>query len=161
MTAHRPQVRYATTQDTAEIIRLASLMYESIDLDASTRAWQEAARAAITERLGDGVAIVVAEHPSDSGSLVASGAGSICTRLPGPANLSGRVGYIQWVATAPEWRKQGLAREILTTLLDWYRQEGIVQVELHATTDGEPLYRSLGFGEGNYPGMKISLRDTG
>jgi ribosomal protein S18 acetylase RimI-like enzyme len=78
--------------------------------------------------------------------LAASGAGTISTRLPSPNNPTARVGYIQWVATDPDARRRGHAREVMAALLDWYDERQVVVVELHATTDGEPLYRSLGFG---------------
>ena len=35
----------------------------------------------------------------------------------------------------------------LTRLLDWMRAAGIDVIDLHATPDGAPLYRSLGFTE--------------
>ena len=33
----------------------------------------------------------------------------------------------------------------MTALLDWYRNHGLTTVDLRASPDGEPLYRSLGF----------------
>ncbi len=157
MNAARPRVRVATADDFSEVLRLAEIMYESIGMDTDTPGWRNAAYAMLAERLGRDAAVFVADHPDEPGRLVASGAGSIATRFPGPANLTGRVGYIQWVATEAAWRHRGLARAIMTALLDWYRALEVTMIELHASSDGEPLYRSLGFDEGAQPGFRFRL----
>ena len=54
----------------------------------------------------------------------------------------------QWVATEPDWRRRGLARAVMSELLAWYAQRNVTSIELHATVEAEPLYRSLGFSEG-------------
>jgi len=40
-------------------------------------------------------------------------------------------------------------RTSLRALLEWFGSEGVDNVELHASPDGEPLYRSEGFWEGS------------
>ncbi len=88
------------------------------------------------------------EHPADRGVLIASGAAVIITYLPTPANPSGAYGYVQWVATDDAFRGRGCARAVMTTMLDRLDARG-GEVALHATSMGEPLYRSLGFWEGS------------
>jgi GNAT superfamily N-acetyltransferase len=39
----------------------------------------------------------------------------------------------------------GLARRLMTTVIDWSRLNGVDRLILHASTDGRPLYESLGF----------------
>jgi GNAT superfamily N-acetyltransferase len=141
-------IRPATPQDAAEIVRLARLMYESMGVDGSEPIWQGEGERHVRERLGRDVAVLVADHPDVPGQLVASAAGTIAERLPGPRNPCGKAGYIQWVATEPAFRRRGLARAMIEALLTWYEAEGVSNVELHATPDGEPLYRSLGFDDG-------------
>ncbi len=85
------------------------------------------------------------DHPDEPGTLACSAAGTVADRLPSPLNLTGRSGYVQWVATEPDLRSRGAGRAVMQALLDWYAAEGITVVELHATAAGEPLYRSLGF----------------
>jgi GNAT superfamily N-acetyltransferase len=150
-------VRAGTLADTPEVIRLAGLMYEAMGMDASGHAWREAAGQALATRLGKDAAVFVADSPASPGRLAAAGAGTIARRLPGPANPGARVGYIQWVSTDPPWRRRGLASQITTALLEWFAERGVPSVELHATGTAEGLYRSLGFGPGPNPGLRIRL----
>ena len=139
-------VRAATVDDAAEVVRLAAVMYASMGLDVSDPAWMRAAEGAFRSRLGDDLAAFVVDHPGGA-RLAASGAGTISRRLPSPNNPTARVGYIQWVATDADARRQGFARAVMQALLDWYDEQQVVVVELHATDDGEALYRALGFGQ--------------
>jgi GNAT superfamily N-acetyltransferase len=54
-------------------------------------------------------------------------------------------GYILNVYTDLEHRKQGLARRLTQTALDWCRSNGVDIIALHASPYGRPLYESLGF----------------
>jgi ribosomal protein S18 acetylase RimI-like enzyme len=130
-------------------------MYESMGLDASDEHWQVAAVEALAKRLGQDVAAFVVDDPAVTGRLAASGAASVATRLPGPSNPAATVGYIQWVSTDPRWRRRGMARAITQELVEWLRQRGVRSIELHATPDGEAMYRSLGFGQGQNPGLRL------
>ena len=47
--------------------------------------------------------------------------------------------------TDPPFRRQGIARRLMQTMIDWCRKEGFVRVDLHASDKGRPLYESLGF----------------
>ncbi len=148
-------VRSAHLADGHEVMRLAGLMYEAMGVDASGDAWRRAGTNALAGRLGQDAAVFVAEDPSVLGRLAACGAGTISTRLPGPRNPQPAVGYIQWISTDPTWQRRGLARRIMIALLDWYDREDVRSVELHATVEGEPLYRSLGFAEGPYRALRL------
>lgn len=148
-----PEMRFARLEDVSEVVRLAALMFDSIGLDASSSEWQTAGAEAVLKRLGDHLGVFVAAIPGEA-RLVASVAGSITERLPTPKNPSGRTGYVQWVATEPDWRRQGLGRELMSMLLDWFRSKGVHNVELHASRDGEGVYRSLGFADPPHPNLK-------
>ena len=84
-------------------------------------------------------------------------AGTVAHRLPGPRNRGGRAGYVQYVCTEAKHRGRGLGRAVMEALVDWYRANGVGVVELHATADGEPLYRSMGFDEGDNPALRLPL----
>jgi GNAT superfamily N-acetyltransferase len=103
--------------------------------------------------LGGDLAVFVVDHPHRAG-LAASGAGTISTRLPAPNNISARAGYIQWIATDADARRRGCARLVMDALLAWYDEQRVPLLELHATDDGEPLYRLLGFDRGPHPALR-------
>jgi FolB domain-containing protein len=80
-----------------------------------------------------------------NGKAVASGGLVIRTAPPTIRNHTGLEGYVISVFTEPQWRRQGIARAIMTAILDYLRLKGIPAVTLRATDDGRPLYLSLGF----------------
>jgi GNAT superfamily N-acetyltransferase len=49
------------------------------------------------------------------------------------------------VYTYPEFRRRGIARQLMGTMIDWCRDQGLAVVYLHASPDGRPLYEALGF----------------
>ena len=138
--------RAATEADVDEVVRLAALMYASIGQDVTLPAWRRAAHEHFVSRIGKDLVVFVVDHPDREG-LAASAAGTVATRLPAPNNISAQVAYIQWVATDDDVRRRGYARAVMRALVDWYDDHDIAVMELHATSEGEPLYRELGFGD--------------
>lgn len=87
---------------------------------------------------------------------VVAGAGLWLMEWPPHVLGSGpRRGYILNVYTEPQFRRQGLARKLTETALDWCRANGIDLAVLHASTDGRPLYQSMGFQNSNEMRMKL------
>ena len=56
-----------------------------------------------------------------------------------------RRGNILNVYTEHAFRRQGIARRLMDTALEWCRANGIRAVILHASEDGLKLYQKLGF----------------
>ncbi len=77
--------------------------------------------------------------------------------LIGVTNPSGRVGYVANICTDREFRLRGYSRATLTALLDWMRSTGIQLVNLHASADGDHLYRSLGFTDPEETSLTLRL----
>ena len=147
--------RPATIDDAEEIVRLARVMFESMGAAGAAREeWQAAGMAAVRGRLGADLGVFVVDHAAEPGRLVASAAATVNRRLPTPFNGTGLVGYVQWVATDDEERGKGYGRAVMEALLDWLEERGCASIELHATADGEPLYRSLGFHEASNPALR-------
>ena len=138
-------MRPATADDAEEMVRLAAMMFASIGLDAGAAAWREAGVEHVRRRLFDDLGAFVVEDPDQPDRLISSAAGTIAIRLPTPKNLTGLSGYVQWVCTDPAHRRQGHSRAVMEALLAWYVERGVPYTELHATRDGEPLYRELGY----------------
>ena len=62
-----------------------------------------------------------------------------------PAFINGRTGIVLNVYTCPAYRRRGCARLIMEALLSEAKRMETSVVELKATADGYPLYRSVGF----------------
>lgn len=74
--------------------------------------------------------------------------------------MDGLVGVFQ-IATAPDQRRQGLGRKIVTSLLAWGRKHGAMRAYLQVVSTNAPargLYRSIGF-KPLYP-YTYYVRDT-
>ena len=87
---------------------------------------------------------------------VAAGAG--LWLMDWPPHMIGtgtRRGNIVNVYTAEPYRRLGLARELMTTVLAWCRDNGTDTVILHASPSGRRLYESLGFQATNE--MRLTL----
>jgi GNAT superfamily N-acetyltransferase len=138
--------------DAAEVARLAVCMYQELGAEAPAdggwERWAATAADVVRARLGHDVVLFAVDDPGRPGGLVSCGAGTVWTRLPNPWYGDPRVGYIQWMSTDPGHRRRGHSRAVLRALLDWFDARAIHVVELHASTMGEPLYRSEGFDEG-------------
>ena len=68
--------------------------------------------------------------------------------IPWPAgawNPENRRAYILNMYVYPEFRRRGIARSLMHTMIDWCRRQGFATVSLHASRHGRPLYESLGF----------------
>lgn len=66
----------------------------------------------------------------------------------GRAALDGDWLGLHGLATAPPYRRRGLARQVLAELLDWGAAQGATTLWLHVETDNAPavaLYDALGF----------------
>jgi GNAT superfamily N-acetyltransferase len=93
----------------------------------------------------------------DSGGEIASGLG--LWLMDWPPHMLGpgpwRANILN-VYTRPESRRNGLARNLVETAIEWSRAQGISTVILHASEAGRPLYTSMGFKPSTE--MRIALK---
>lgn len=68
---------------------------------------------------------------------------------------SGPRGNIVNVYTAPNFRRRGLARELMNVAVEWCRPNGVDVVILHASPEGRSLYESMGFVASNEMRMRV------
>ena len=153
-------VRRAVADDAAALVRLRAAMYD--DMGEATGApeapWRPAAEAWFVARLPrtHEIAAFVVDEPG--AGPVACAFGVVEHPAPSPSNPVGVRGHVSQVSTLPAFRRRGYARACLTALLDWFERETDARrLDLHATTDGEPLYRSLGFARSPYPSLRLRL----
>jgi GNAT superfamily N-acetyltransferase len=103
--------------------------------------------------------------PQNEPEKIVAGAGALLREVaPRPQPVRGKIeivagkqAIIQNVYTEPEWRRRGLAALLISTILDWTREEGIKSVVLHASDQGRRVYERLGFIQTNE--MRLSRLD--
>jgi len=77
-----------------------------------------------------------------------------------PGNLevpNGRTGYILNMFTVKEFRENGIGSLLFQKLIDEAKQRELDKIELHATKDGEPIYRQFGLVEPHDKALEIIL----
>jgi len=79
------------------------------------------------------------------GDVIAGGGLSIRNNPPSPIDGLTRHGYVYNVYVAPDYRRRGLARQIMERILELAKEQGITTVKLNASQFGRPLYESMGF----------------
>ncbi len=81
----------------------------------------------------------------DGGRIAASGALKFTDWLPRPDGSRRGLAYVHSVYTEPAYRRMGLARRILTAMIDDCRDNDWPRISLHASELGRGLYENLGF----------------
>lgn len=149
-------IREATLDDIPEIVRQRRRMYE--DMRYTDVASLERSATLNSAYLQKAIA-----EGSFRSWLACSGrravAGGAVLVVPWPAHpydLECRRATILNVYTEPEYRRRGIARRLMETMIAWCRQEGLARVNLHASEHGRRLYESLGFELSNE--MRLKLR---
>jgi GNAT superfamily N-acetyltransferase len=138
--------RPATLADAALITAHRRAMFASMPnpnssvLDAMSRAFEPWVR----ERLADGRYMGwIAE---DDGRVAGSGGLLIIDWPPHPFHPeSNQRGYLLNVYVEPEFRKQGLAHQLVELCLAEARRRGIGVITLHSSDAGRPVYEKFGF----------------
>jgi GNAT superfamily N-acetyltransferase len=116
------------------VVSLSSAYFKIAMAEGSFRAWLAAAG----DRVVAGGAVLVSPWPAH------------------PNDLACRRATILNVYTDPEYRRRGIARTLMQTIIAWCQREGFARVTLHASDDGRHLYESLGFEPSNE--MRLNLR---
>ena len=149
-------IRAALLADIPEILRQRRRMYEDIHhtdslvLDAVVSLSSAYLNTAIAD--GSFRAWLAAE-----GDRVVAGGAVIISPWPAhPYDLECRRATILNVYTDPEYRRRGIARKLMQTIIAWCQREGFARVTLHASDEGRHLYESLGFEPSNE--MRLNLR---
>ena len=135
------RIRPATAEDLQTIVNHRTAMFRDMGYpDAVLAAMEQVSRPLLRDAfLNNGYHGVLAES---NGSLVVGGGGVLVVPWPG---TEPRRAWIQNVYVIPQFRRRGIAREIMRTLIDWCRAQGFESVNLHASAEGRPLYEQLGF----------------
>lgn len=149
----------ATKKDIEELIKLR-LAYLNTDYNGLSKDMELAIEKKLSnyylEHLGKSLHIYVAkDHQIVSCVFLV-----IYEKPWGPAFPTGKIGTVFNVYTMPPYRRQGIAKHLMEMMLKEAREMKLDLVDLKATDDGYPLYKSLGFEDDltNYHPMKIVLQ---
>ncbi len=94
----------------------------------------------------------------DASGRVAGGGGVLLCPWPAnPKDPCTERAVILNVYTEPEFRKRGIARQIMLAILAWLKQKGFRGANLHASDEGRSLYEKLGFETTNEMRLKFDL----
>ena len=150
-----PIVREASPNDIPEILRQRRRMYEdmhynnAVALDTMISLSSDYLKTAMTD--GSFRAWLAA----DQDRVVAGGAVVISPWPAHPYDLQCRRATILNVYTDPKYRRRGIARQVLQTMIAWCKREAFARVTLHASDEGRHLYESLGFEPSNEMRLKL------
>jgi GNAT superfamily N-acetyltransferase len=139
-------IREAQREDIAEIVRHRRRMYE--DMGERDSAALEAMQASTSAFLATALPAKLFRGwlaETCAGRVVAGGGMMIVPWLSRPTDPVPRRAWILNVYTYPEYRRQGIARRLMQTMIEWCRGQAFQSVSLHSSKDGRPLYESLGF----------------
>ena len=92
---------------------------------------------------------------TSSGTVVAGGGVLVSSWPAGPRDPRTRRAVILNIYCEPEFRRQGLARQLMLLIIKWLKDENFSSVALHASAEGRPLYESMGFQPTNE--MRLNL----
>ena len=89
-------------------------------------------------------------YPPDASAPIAGGGVQLRSLLPRPNAagddlLLGREGLVLNVYTIPSWRRRGVAKHLMDTIIAWAANAGIVRLVLAASPAGRSLYEQMGF----------------
>jgi GNAT superfamily N-acetyltransferase len=151
-------IRQATQNDISEILRHRRGMYEDMDYTdgAALSAMLSTSEPYLTAALANGS---FRSWLALDGTRIVGGGAVLINAWPShPYDLECRRATILNVYVYPDFRRKGVARRLMETMIDWCREEGFAAVYLHASKDGRLLYEGLGFEPTTE--MRLKLREA-
>ena len=149
-------LRRATTADIDTLVAHRRLMFQDMGYDDQSAMDSMAAklRPWLLERMESGTYHAWLVCAPD-GSIAAGTGLWLMDWIPHMVGKGVRRGNILNVYTRPDYRRRGLARELIKAALDWCRENHVDTIILHASPAGRALYEELGFAATNE--MRIRL----
>lgn len=129
------------TELRAEVLIAANCLESNTDMTVVKKKTYEYYKKAFADN--SHYAIIVYHNDRIAGT----GAVSFYKVMPTFHNPSGEKAYIMNMYTKNEYRRNGIAYEVLKMLLDEAKRRKIVEITLEATQMGKPLYEKGGFQE--------------
>ena len=142
----RVTIRRASTDDIEALVEMRLALQREVGAiyaDGPAGGAMEANRRYLTWALPGGEFMAwVAEA---EGRLVACSGLVLYSRMPGAHGLASREAYVMNMYTHPEYRRLGIASELLNRMIQFARSAGTRRVWLRSTPMGKPVYERIGF----------------
>lgn len=81
----------------------------------------------------------------ENGKCIACASISYIEIMPTFSHQTGKRAHLMNVYTHAAYRRQGIAKALITMLIAEAKERGVTEISLDATEPGRPLYQSLGF----------------
>lgn len=104
--------------------------------------------------LGDFVALIA----KTNGKIAAAAFLIVQERPANPAFMTGLTGTLLNVITYPEYRKKGIASQIVQAMIKEAEKMGVSSLDLFSTEEGKTLYEKIGFSAPAYTSMRLKLK---
>ncbi len=92
----------------------------------------------------------------NDGKIIATSGISFVEKPPYFGCLSGRIGLLSSMFTSPDYRRKGIARELLSRVVNEAKEHGCGVIQITASDMGVKLYTAYGFvHNGNFMQYKL------
>lgn len=118
-------------------------------------AWRAEALHDLTERIGRDLVAVVADGAD--GRLAAMAVATVGRGIRSPRRPTTVTSYIEWMATDPSSRGEGIGAQVLSRLLDELRALDVTSVDLNSSDAAIEFYRRAGFAPEGPAAMSLRL----
>jgi GNAT superfamily N-acetyltransferase len=137
-------LRPATIADLDTLVRHRYAMWHDMGRDPKLLAIMEpAAREYFTAEVANGGYL---GWLAESDGQIIGGAGIVISAWPGnPGSTLAKRAMVLNMYVERDYRRRGIARALMETVIAWCKAQGFSAVGLHASDEGRPLYESMGF----------------
>jgi GNAT superfamily N-acetyltransferase len=153
---HGYAVRVATIDDVDALVHHRMSMFRDMGLAVDEVRDRDAFRGWINDGLRSHTYYAWVVAPGD-GAIVGGGGVAILPWPPGPHGTGGPLPFVYNVYTEPAHRRRGLARLLMDAIHTWCRERGYQRIGLAASSDGLPLYQSMGYRPPSEPHLFLRL----
>jgi ribosomal protein S18 acetylase RimI-like enzyme len=151
--------RLATSADTQLLIDYRILLLDYVSHTTHT--------ADVVQKLRDDLAVYFPKAIADGsyiawlaydGDTIAAVSGMVIYDRPASYKCpTGRIGYILNIYTNEQYRRQGISTRLMDRLYESAKDSDVSVLMLHASPDGEGVYRRFGFEDPGTPVLEMQV----
>lgn len=152
-------VRSAKIVDIGQLIELRKLLlnqgdghYVSTTPDEQL-AWESSYRGWLRTNLDNNpnINVAVCSESLKKEKIVGCAIGIIDERVPFRGCLNGKMGWVQTMIVSPNFRRRGLADQLMSYLSRWFLENNVEKIALQSTEMAVSFYKRLGFYDSGEP----------